>query len=73
MRECYNCRAKVPEGHGGTDPHGRFVCCPACVFNPLGCRCQHGEFGVAETYEDPDFPQFDASPDEEYDWSDYYG
>jgi len=24
-------------------------CCPACVFNPLGCRCRFGELGVAET------------------------
>jgi len=49
MKECQNCHAQVPEGQGGRDAEGRFICCIHCVFNPLGCRCEFGEFGVAET------------------------
>lgn len=72
MRTCDNCQAKVPDGQGGLDRNGRFICCPHCVFNPLGCRCQYGEYGVAETFEDPDFPMFDEEDPAEWDWSDYY-
>ena len=39
------------------------------MFNPLGCRCKYGEFGVEETYRDPMFPEFgelgDYDDDEE--------
>lgn len=69
---CDNCGAKLPENQGGDGPNGAFICCPHCIFNPLGCRCKYGEFGVAETYEDPDFPMFDEGEDAEYDFSDYY-
>ena len=46
-RECSNCPAIVPEGQGGIGPHGNFVCCEHCMFNPNGCRCQYGEYGEA--------------------------
>jgi len=51
---CTNCGAEVSELHETTI--GQKVCCIHCVFNPLGCRCRYGEFGVAETepvVEDP--------------------
>ncbi len=67
MSECYNCHAKVPEGQGGVDPAGRFVCCPPCVFDPLGCRCKYGEFGVSET---ADLPFDDYDPDDEAEYED---
>jgi hypothetical protein len=43
---CENCGAVVPNP-GRMD--GRVICCAACVFNPLGCRCEFGEFGKEET------------------------
>ena len=54
MNICANCGASIPEGVGGKSTIHEFVCCPHCVFNPLGCRCKYGEYGVAETYFDPD-------------------
>lgn len=47
MRTCENCGAAVPIESGG-HVDGRFVCCEHCVFNPCGCRCRCGEFGVAQ-------------------------
>ena len=44
---CANCGAVVP--NPGRDCDGRVICCPACLFNPLGCRCEWGDYGVAET------------------------
>jgi hypothetical protein len=56
--KCANCGAEVPEGKGGHADGIGFVCCAHCVFNPLGCRCQYGQYEVAETmqnyYTDPD-------------------
>ncbi len=70
MRTCDNCGAKVPDGQGGVEPlHGRFICCPACLFNPLGCRCQYGEFEVAET-QDWYIPEDDDPVYEDIDWGD---
>jgi hypothetical protein len=51
---CSNCKAEVPDGKGGKHPNGQFICCEHCFFNPLGCRCKYGEFGVAETFVDPE-------------------
>jgi hypothetical protein len=60
---CDNCGAAVPAGRGGTGPGGNYICCPACVFCPLGCRCKWGEFGVKET---EDFsPEFEAQWDDD--------
>lgn len=65
-RHCDNCGAGLPEGKGGYESlHGRFICCPHCLFNPLGCRCKYGEYGVAETYQDPDYPEFGPYEDDE--------
>lgn len=63
MAICSNCKADVP--NPGRGPRGEIICCPHCVFNPLGCRCQYGEFGVAETFEDPDIPMFGPYDEEE--------
>lgn len=66
--KCDNCGAVVEQC--GRDFRGRKICCPDCMFNPRGCRCRFGEFGVAETYVDPDFPgEFDPKLDDfpEYD------
>lgn len=41
------CQCGAPATGMGAD--GRAYCCPACLFNPLGCRCKYGEPGVAET------------------------
>lgn len=65
METCDNCGAQVEKCGRMSD--GRKICCAHCVFNPLGCRCKYGEYDVAETYEDPDFPQFDEG---EIDWMD---
>lgn len=46
---CDNCGADVLPGHGGRASDGRRLCCAACAFHPLGCRCWVGEPGVAET------------------------
>lgn len=53
MPICENCRASVPRLRETSD--GKRVCCPACVYNPLGCRCKYGQLGVAEwrDYSDP--------------------
>lgn len=45
---CDNCGAMVPASRMGTDPRERRVCCIHCVFNPEGCRCRFGEYGVAQ-------------------------
>lgn len=65
MMICENCNANVPKVYQGAD--GRKYCCPHCLFNPLGCRCQFGELGVAEH---TDYGQFDD--DDEDDDSDEY-
>lgn len=69
---CSLCGAEGP--HFGTGPNGETICCAACLFNPLGCRCKYGEYGVAETHDHPDFPMFDTTDDDpaHYDASDYY-
>lgn len=46
---CSNCKAEVPDGKGGRGSRGEFICCEHCYFNPLGCRCKYGEFGIPET------------------------
>jgi hypothetical protein len=43
---CENCGAVVP--HPGRS-EGRLICCAACIFHPLGCRCKYGEYGVEGT------------------------
>ena len=71
MEICDNCGAKVEKC--GRDPNGRKICCPHCAFNPLGCRCRFGEFGVAETQDWSDPDEYDESWDySEWDMSDYY-
>jgi hypothetical protein len=66
MNTCDNCGAKLPLDQPiGRLPDGRRICCAHCIFNPLGCRCKYGEYGVAETYQDPDFPMFGPYDDEE--------
>lgn len=45
--KCDNCGALVESI--GTTTDGRKICCVECAFNPLGCRCKFGEYGVAET------------------------
>lgn len=47
MQQCENCGATVEKCGTATD--GKKYCCIECVFNPLGCRCKYGEYGVAET------------------------
>lgn len=47
MERCDNCGALVEKC--GTASDGKNYCCIHCCFNPLGCRCQYGEYGVAET------------------------
>jgi hypothetical protein len=44
---CENCNAEVPKLSECSD--GRKVCCIHCLFNPFGCRCAYGEFGVEQT------------------------
>lgn len=51
MTDCANCGAPNATGLAAD---GRVICCPACVFNPLGCRCRFGEPGVAETVPYPE-------------------
>lgn len=46
---------------------GRKLCCAHCVFNPLGCRCKYGDFNVAETYQDPEYPEFGDGEDHDDD------
>lgn len=71
--QCYNCEATIT-GVGGQDSKGRWVCCPHCVFNPLGCRCRFGEHGVPETYlPDPLVHQEDMDGAEHPRWRDELG
>ena len=63
---CENCNANVPKIYQGAD--GRKYCCPHCLFNPLGCRCQFGELGVAE---ETDYGQFDDDDDDNDDFDEY--
>ena len=51
---CANCKTEVPDDKGGKGHDGEPICCAHCAFNPLGCRCKYGEYGVAETYVDPE-------------------
>jgi hypothetical protein len=44
---CCNCGAVSPFAGRASD--GRVFCCIHCCFNPLGCRCEFGEFGKEET------------------------
>ena len=48
---CDNCGAEMPEGRGGRDSLGRWICCIHCVFNPLGCRCKYEDYGQPQTPE----------------------
>ncbi len=57
---CCNCAAVSPKAGRASD--GRVYCCVHCCFNPLGCRCEHGEFGVAETQ-----PGFALEPEDDDD------
>jgi hypothetical protein len=45
MNQCLNCWAWYPTRVGESSAE---YCCKSCMTNPLGCRCQHGEFGVPE-------------------------
>jgi hypothetical protein len=65
MEICYNCGATVEKC--GRDAEGRPICCIYCAFNPLGCRCKYGEFGVAQDYASYDPGDEDY---EEDDWDD---
>lgn len=49
MERCELCGALVPKCGTMNDDAKTKVCCPECAFNPLGCRCKFGEYGVAET------------------------
>lgn len=46
MITCSNCGVQMEKM--GQDQSGLPICCAHCVFNPLGCRCRFGEFGVAQ-------------------------
>jgi len=48
--KCSNCGAVSPLSGRCSD--GQVYCCVHCCFNPLGCRCKYGEFGVEETRQD---------------------
>ena len=52
--KCDNCGAKflAEPSMRFNGPGGRTICCAHCLFNHLGCRCQYGQYGVAETYVD---------------------
>lgn len=54
--KCENCGAEVPRLGKCSD--GRAICCVACVFNPHGCQCKLGNYGV------PDAPRFDCDEGE---------
>jgi hypothetical protein len=64
MEICSNCNAEVPKC--GRDSFGNNVCCPHCIFNPLGCRCKHGEYGVPEENDWAMILGID-----QFDWEDY--
>ncbi len=76
MPICDNCHADVPEL--GKTSWGQRICCPSCAFNPLGCRCKYGEFGMAETYQDDFYPPDPYEDDEpifpldDWDWAETY-
>jgi ribosomal protein S26 len=65
-KRCDNCGAEIPVEKMGKDSQGRNICCAACIFDPMGCRCKYGEYGVVETYSDPDFPEFGADDEFNY-------
>jgi len=46
---CQNCGAKCKDEFVG-EMDGKIICCVHCAFNPLGCRCKYGEYGVAEEF-----------------------
>lgn len=46
--ECPNCHALVPSLKNSTMGP---VCCAACLFHPLGCRCKWGDYGEPEERE----------------------
>lgn len=52
---CQNCHAEYLTV-ATYDPRVGNICCAHCMFNPLGCRCKYGEFGVEETYQDDFYP-----------------
>lgn len=56
---CPNCGAWVKKLGKASD--GNEFCCIHCCFNPGGCRCKHGEYGVAE-----DKPHYELCDDELY-------
>lgn len=60
---CENCGATGE--NFGKDTRGKVICCPACLFNPLGCRCKYGEYGVSETYTPYDDPDYDFEDEED--------
>lgn len=68
MEICSNCGAEVEKC--GRGPRGEKICCAACLFDPMGCRCKYGEYGVVETYRDPMFPEFGPfdDDDDDEDW-----
>jgi DNA-directed RNA polymerase subunit RPC12/RpoP len=47
---CQNCGARFLAEEPPRDPNGRTVCCAACVFDPAGCRCFAGEWGVTNDH-----------------------
>lgn len=57
---CDNCGATCSDEFSGRDIYGQHICCPDCIFNPLGCRCIVGDYGQPETemfdWEDPSWP-----------------
>lgn len=62
IMRCENCGADVPKLFKSSE--GTNLCCPHCIWNHLGCRCQYGEIGVAETV---DYGQYDDEDDEDFD------
>lgn len=63
MTICYNCGANVPTLVTIGD---RRICCPHCFFNPLGCRCQYSEYGVAETWHYDVWDEDELEDDNDY-------
>ena len=68
IMKCENCGANVPKVYDCSD--GRKVCCPGCIFHPLGCRCRYGELGVNEEFffheEEDDYDDPDNDDDDRY-------
>lgn len=52
MADCRNCGAPATD----SDSLGP-ICCAHCSANPLGCRCQYGEIGVAEMMQWDDYEE----------------